>query len=199
LILGLRCRFWLLYSFSASFFSSAQRKHFQAVVQEARGLSRPALPFSQAEFRRIQFPEIRFSNSQCYFIQDWKVLLKSGKAETKLLSMNLPSAQSLLSDMNNVFSTRNGSNSFFQLPQLVVLQQNSLSEEKCAKNGGKTQQLVHVVVKNSPFVITLGLANNNAVRPDIFGKYMTNSGIDLGKLTFDCKLLYDTEGPDTEV
>jgi len=85
------------------------------------------------------------------------------------------------------------------MPQLVVKQQNSLSEEKYTKNGAKSTQMVHVVVKNSPFVISLGMLNNNAVRPDMFGKYVTNNSIDMGKLTFDCKLLYDTEGPDTEV
>jgi len=113
--------------------------------------------------------------------------------------MNLPPPQTLMPDMNPVFATPRNPG-FFQLPQLVVLHQNSLSEEKCPKSGGKSgHQMVHVVVKNSPFVISLGISNNSSIRPDMFGKYMTNSGIDMGKLTFDCKLLYDTEGPETEV
>jgi len=115
-------------------------------------------------------------------------------------SMNLPPPQALLPEMNVLMSGRGSGSGYFQMPQLVVKQQNSLSEEKyTTKSGAKSTQMVHVVVKNSPFVISLGLLNNNAVRPDIFGKYMTNNGIDMSKLTFDCKLLYDTEGPDTEV
>lgn len=43
-------------------------------------------------------------------------------------------------------------------PYLDVLSQTSLQEDKATKHG--TTFTVHLVVKNSPFVITLGLCNS---------------------------------------
>lgn len=87
-------------------------------------------------------------------------------------------------------------------PSLCVLKQNSLSEEKFTR-GGKPHK-VHVVVKNSPFVVSLATAASNKPFGPLdmmsLAKYFTNGELDLGKLTFDCKLLYDTEnGSEKEV
>jgi len=59
-----------------------------------------------------------------------------------------------------------------------------------------------VVVKNSPFVVSLTASPAAFGQPDmrLLSKYFTNGELDLGKLAFDCRLLYDTEnGAEKEV
>jgi len=55
--------------------------------------------------------------------------------------------------------------------------------------------MVHVVVKNSPFIVTLGLSSRipGPVQRDTLAKYITNDHFDLSKLSFDCALIYDLE------
>jgi len=60
---------------------------------------------------------------------------------------------------------------------LVLIKQNSPSVEKITKNGH--QKEVHVVIKNSPFVIHLGTNNNS---------------VDFNHVAFDATLLYDVDG-----
>jgi len=69
-------------------------------------------------------------------------------------------------------------------PQLILLSQKSHSEEIISKNG--LQKTVHIVVKNSPFHIQLGLANPNT------------SKIDFNQIAFEAFLIYDCDG-DKEV
>ncbi len=100
----------------------------------------------------------------------------------------------------------------YQQYQLFVSKQNSLSEEKYTRNS--KPHMVHVVVKNSPFVVSLNAAPSSSRGPsypspfassssspfDFLSKYCSNGELDLGKLTFDCKLLYDTDnGVEKEV
>ena len=66
-------------------------------------------------------------------------------------------------------------------PKLVILEHNSLANEKYAKNG--EQKDVHVVVKNTPFTITVGFAD-----------VPSNLRLDFNVVTIDAKLMYDCEG-----
>lgn len=72
-------------------------------------------------------------------------------------------------------------------PQLAILKQTSTATETIHRNG--TQKKVHIVVKNAPFTIVMGL----------YGDTLHNQAINLHHLTFDAKLIYDTEGPEKEV
>src|SRR4051812_13140864 len=64
------------------------------------------------------------------------------------------------------------------IPQLVILRQNSLTVEKFSKNG--IQRAVHVVVKNQPFLIQVGILNNNNI-------------LDFSKAPVEARLLYDCD------
>jgi hypothetical protein len=72
-------------------------------------------------------------------------------------------------------------------PLLQVLNQTSSSQERISCNG--LQKNIHVVVKNAPFTIQLGLTN----------KFLGNIPIDLKKFGFDAILLYDSPEPDKGV
>eukprot|EP00026_Physarum_polycephalum_P006242 Phypoly_transcript_06284.p1 GENE.Phypoly_transcript_06284~~Phypoly_transcript_06284.p1 ORF type:complete len:425 (+),score=94.06 Phypoly_transcript_06284:179-1453(+) len=61
---------------------------------------------------------------------------------------------------------------------VTILKQTSPFEERVTRNG--IQRDIHVVIKNSPFVVQMGIARN--------------CEIDLNHIAFDCSLLYDTEG-----
>jgi hypothetical protein len=61
---------------------------------------------------------------------------------------------------------------------VTILKQTSPFEERVTRNG--IQRDIHVVIKNSPFVVQIGVARN--------------CEIDLNRIAFDCSLLYDTEG-----
>lgn len=74
-------------------------------------------------------------------------------------------------------------------PQLVVIRQNSLAEDKLVKNGHIKNY--HVVVKNSPFVIQLGIANRNGA---FFGKQDHS----VNQFSFEARLVYDIE-PEKDV
>jgi len=82
-------------------------------------------------------------------------------------------------------------------PSLFIKTQNSLCEEQV--NGQDSS--VHVVVKNSPFVISLALQYDPTFPNSLasISKYLTNNQPDLGKMTFDCRLIYDAEGEEKEV
>uniref|UniRef100_A0A7S4MG65 Uncharacterized protein n=1 Tax=Vannella robusta TaxID=1487602 RepID=A0A7S4MG65_9EUKA len=67
------------------------------------------------------------------------------------------------------------------IPQLVILEHTSLAEEKFAKNG--IQKNVHVVVKNTPFHITVGFANLSSP-----------SQLNFNIVTAEVLLMYDCEG-----
>lgn len=62
-------------------------------------------------------------------------------------------------------------------PQLYITGQKTHSEEVITKNG--LQKTIHMVVKNSPFHIVLGLAN---------------SPLDFNRIAFDSSLVYDCDG-----
>eukprot|EP01088_Endostelium_zonatum_P014201 TRINITY_DN3010_c1_g2_i1.p1 TRINITY_DN3010_c1_g2~~TRINITY_DN3010_c1_g2_i1.p1 ORF type:complete len:439 (-),score=106.91 TRINITY_DN3010_c1_g2_i1:52-1266(-) len=91
-------------------------------------------------------------------------------------------------------------------PLLVILQQNSLSAEKLVRN--KKSKLVHVVVKNSPFVIAIGLVDQPLSDHILkaFAPYLSDATdgpgaqpcLDLTKLAFDCILLYDLDSSEKE-
>jgi hypothetical protein len=61
---------------------------------------------------------------------------------------------------------------------VTILKQTSPFEERVTRNG--IQRDIHVVIKNSPFVVQMGVARN--------------CEIDLNHIAFDCSLLYDTDG-----
>lgn len=65
-------------------------------------------------------------------------------------------------------------------PALVVLKHKAHSEEKISKNG--LQRTVHIVVKNSPFYLTLGLSPGSSNK------------VDLNQVAFEPTLMYDCEG-----
>src|SRR5690554_167524 len=62
-------------------------------------------------------------------------------------------------------------------PQLVISRQNSLVVEKVSKNG--IRERVHVVVKNQPFLMQLGITNYDSKEP-------------LSGMSIDAQLLYDS-------
>jgi hypothetical protein len=64
-------------------------------------------------------------------------------------------------------------------PQLVILKHKTHSEEMLSKNG--IQRLVHIVVKNSPFHLQLGVTNSNKCR------------VDFNQIAFEAFLLYDCD------
>jgi hypothetical protein len=64
---------------------------------------------------------------------------------------------------------------------LVILRQNSLSIEHIYKNG--LQKKVHVVVKNHPFMIQVGLSSST----------WEGQKIDFNRYPVEARLLYDTE------
>lgn len=72
------------------------------------------------------------------------------------------------------------------LRHLVILKQQAAAEERFAKNG--IQKNVHVVVKNSPFVVQVG-QNPQAQLPHF----------DLSRVAFECSLVYDTDVPDPQL
>jgi len=72
------------------------------------------------------------------------------------------------------------------LHHLVILRQQAAIEERFAKNG--IQKNVHVVVKNSPFVVQVG--QNPAAQLPHF---------DLSRVAFECALVYDTDAPDPQL
>jgi len=77
-------------------------------------------------------------------------------------------------------------------PRLVILKQNCLADEKYMRNG--ITQTAKVVVKNSPFIIQLGLAG-----PGFYSKEAANviySQVDLHQFIYDAKLFYDTDEDD---
>lgn len=74
-------------------------------------------------------------------------------------------------------------------PQLVVLRQNSLAEDKLVKNGHTKHY--HIVVKNSPFLIQLGLSNRA-------GGYFGKADLNLNQFAFEGRLYYDVD-PEKEV
>lgn len=65
---------------------------------------------------------------------------------------------------------------------ITILKQTSPFEERVTRNG--IQRDIHVVIKNSPFIVQIGVAKN--------------CEIDLNHVAFEASLLYDTEG-DKEV
>jgi len=64
---------------------------------------------------------------------------------------------------------------------LQVLKQTSPNQERVSCNG--LQKTVHVVVKNAPFTVQIGLINS----------MFMGQILDLNHFTFDCILLYDTD------
>lgn len=71
--------------------------------------------------------------------------------------------------LSNSGSTRN---------LITVLKQTSPFEERVTRNG--IQRDIHVVIKNSPFIVQIGVSKN--------------CEIDLNHVAFEAALLYDTEG-----
>jgi len=69
----------------------------------------------------------------------------------------------------------------FNTSKLIIMQQESMVEEKFAKNG--VQKIVHVVVKNTPFLIQVGLEDsfNNA------------PSFDFNSITLEAILMYDCD------
>lgn len=65
-------------------------------------------------------------------------------------------------------------------PQLIILEHTSLAEEKFSKNG--VHKNVHVVVKNTPFHITVGVKNT------------LSSNLNFNNITAEALLMYDCEG-----
>jgi len=63
-------------------------------------------------------------------------------------------------------------------PQIAILKYKSHSEETLSKNG--VQKIIHVVVKNSPFLLKLGFVG-------------ANSAFDLNQVTFEATLFYDCD------
>lgn len=82
-------------------------------------------------------------------------------------------------------NTSEGSSVPFGLQQFAcpfhIIKQTSPTQERVSFNG--LQKTVHVVVKNAPFTIQLGLTSN------IF----MGQVLDLNNFTYDCVLLYDTD------
>eukprot|EP01089_Gocevia_fonbrunei_P022569 TRINITY_DN9168_c0_g1_i3.p1 TRINITY_DN9168_c0_g1~~TRINITY_DN9168_c0_g1_i3.p1 ORF type:complete len:167 (-),score=10.75 TRINITY_DN9168_c0_g1_i3:8-508(-) len=70
-----------------------------------------------------------------------------------------------------------------EYPELRLLRQTSTTQETISKNG--LQKNVHVVVKNTPFVIELCLTQSLIVN---------NQVVDLRQLGLDVQLLYDCDG-----
>jgi len=66
-------------------------------------------------------------------------------------------------------------------PQLFIMGQKTHSEETVSRNG--IQRNIHVVVKNSPFHIQLGMAN---------------STLDFNKIAFEASLIYDEGGKEVD-
>jgi len=66
--------------------------------------------------------------------------------------------------------------------QLVIIRQNALQTEMLSKNG--IQKRVHVVVKNQPFLIQIGLISNVTV---------DNMKVDFNKFSIEPRLLYDCD------
>jgi len=81
--------------------------------------------------------------------------------------------------VNRLFNGSLPSSAFSMLPQLVILEQQSSSEEKISKNG--IQKNVHVVIKNSPFHLKIGTAGG-------MGK------LDFNHVGFEGALIYDCDG-----
>lgn len=61
---------------------------------------------------------------------------------------------------------------------VTILKQTSPFEERVTRNG--IQRDIHVVIKNSPFVVQMGVSRN--------------CEIDLNHIAFEASLLYDTDG-----
>jgi hypothetical protein len=61
---------------------------------------------------------------------------------------------------------------------VTILKQTSPFEERVTRNG--IQRDIHVVIKNSPFVVQMGVSRN--------------CEIDLNHIAFEAALLYDTDG-----
>jgi hypothetical protein len=68
------------------------------------------------------------------------------------------------------------SNCSSSYPQLMILRQNSLSTETFSRNG--IQKVIHVVVKNQPFLIQLGLG---AISLMDFARFPVEA-----RLVYDC-------------
>jgi hypothetical protein len=64
-------------------------------------------------------------------------------------------------------------------PQLVIVKHKTHSEEMVSRNG--LQRLVHIVVKNSPFHLQLGVTNSSKCR------------LDFNQVAFEAFLLYDCD------
>lgn len=82
--------------------------------------------------------------------------------------------QPLLTTMSHVRLSSSGSTRNL----VTILKQTSPFEERVTRNG--IQRDIHVVIKNSPFIVQIGVAKN--------------CEIDLNHVAFEAFLLYDTEG-----
>ena len=67
------------------------------------------------------------------------------------------------------------------IPRLLVIRQTSAGEEKFAKNG--VHKNVHVVVKNTPFLLQLGLSRRTR----------GNEVLDFNRMGIEATLLYDSD------
>ena len=69
----------------------------------------------------------------------------------------------------------------FNTSKLAIIQQESMVEEKFAKNG--VQKIVHVVVKNTPFLIQVGLEDG----------FSSSPAFDFNSVTLEAILMYDCD------
>jgi len=84
-----------------------------------------------------------------------------------------------------LFTTSNTSSS--NTTRLVILNQSAIAQEKVSKDG--QQSNVHIVVKNTPFQISVGL----------IGNMMGSKIIDFNLLTVEATLLFDCPGEEKPV
>lgn len=85
-------------------------------------------------------------------------------------------------ELSSVFAQIQESSRGMPPPKLVILDHQSLAQEAFTKDG--LQKNVHIVVKNTPFVVTVGLTGS------IFGGRI----VDFSSLTLETHLLYDADG-----
>jgi len=85
-------------------------------------------------------------------------------------------------ELSSVFAQIQETSRGLPPPKLVIVDQQSLAQEAYTKDG--LQKNVHIVVKNTPFVVTVGLTGS------IFGGRI----VDFSSLTIETHLLYDAEG-----
>jgi hypothetical protein len=84
-------------------------------------------------------------------------------------------------ELSSVLAQIRQSTSLMPPPKLVILDQQSLAQEAFTADG--QQKNLHIVVKNTPFIITVGLT----------GSIMGNRIVDFSTLTLETTLLFDSE------